>query len=413
MSLIAFLSGDATWARSFHFRDFRYLWGATLFQALAMGMDQVALGWLVLEMTDSPFMVGVSAAVRMAPFFFLGLLSGAVADRVDRRVFLRFVTLATGAVSGLMALVLLTNEIDEVRLWQVMALAAATGCCWAFTMTIRQAYTYDIVGPEHALNGLSLAGISQQAGGVVGAVVGGVLIATVGVGEQYLGVGAAYVAAVIVLMATRDVGQAALMRRETVVQNLVGYVQILRENRTLMTLMFLAATTEIFGFTHMSLLPVLARDVLGVGAIGLGVMTAVRQSGGVLGLLVLASLGDFRRKGLLIFIIAAGFGLGQMALSVTGDLIVFVLVLAVVNACAHSVDTLYKTLMQDNVPNEQRGRAMGSWVLSIGVAPVGHVGLGAIAGALGAPAALLINGSTLLFASVSTAIGFPRIRRLP
>jgi hypothetical protein len=77
-----------------------------------------------------------------------------------------------------------------------------------------------------------------------------------------------------------------------------------------------------------------------------------------------------------------------------------------------SVDTLYKTLMQSNVPDEQRGRAMGSWVLSIGVAPVGHMGVGGLAGALGAQGALLVNGAALAGISLAAAIGLPKIRRL-
>ena len=88
-------------------------------------------------------------------------------------------------------------------------------------------------------------------------------------------------------------------------------------------------------------------------------------------------------------------------------------VLVVVNGCAMAVDTLYKVLMQESVPDEQRGRAMGSWVLSIGVAPVGHLGVGGLAGLLGAPGALLINGAALAFISVAAAVGLPRMRRMP
>ena len=113
-----------------------------------------------------------------------------------------------------------------------------------------------------------------------------------------------------------------------------------------------------------------------------------------------------------MFLLAGAFGVGLMAFSVSTALVFFIVVLAAVNACAMSVDTLYKTLMQTNVPNEQRGRAMGSWVLSIGVAPVGHLGVGALAAALGAPGALLVNGAALTGISLAAAIGLPRIRRL-
>ena len=115
---------------------------------------------------------------------------------------------------------------------------------------------------------------------------------------------------------------------------------------------------------------------------------------------------------LAMFLLAGAFGLGQMAFSLADDLIVFMAILVLVNACASAVDTLYKTLMQSNVSNEERGRAMGSWVLSIGIAPVGHVGIGAMASAFGAPGALLVNGSILLGVSVLTALGMPKMRKL-
>ena len=409
MALAAFLHGHAAWAASFQCRDFKPLWGSTLLQSLGMGMEHVALGWLVLELTDSPFMVGLASAARMAPFFFLGILSGAVADRVDRRAFLRFLAGGAAVIAALMAALLVA---DVVRVWHVMALAVAMGCVWAFTMTLRQAYTYDVVGPENALNGLALNSLSQRVGGVAGALMAGAIIATLGVGAQYLAVSASYVAGGLVLFAVHGVGRAAATEHQPVLRSVVGYVRLIRENRTLMILMLLAAATEVFGFTHQSLLPVFARDELHVGAIGLGVMSAVRQGGGILGLLLLASLGDFRRKGQLTFAAAVGFGLGLMAFSLATNIFAFVLVLALVNACASAADTLYKTLMQRNVPNEQRGRAMGSWVLSIGTAPAGHIGVGAMAGALGAPAALLINGAILTFIGVTTALGLPKIRRL-
>lgn len=409
MALLAFFSGHATWATSLRDRDFRLLWVATLFHFLGRGMEQVALGWLVLEMTDSPFMVGVAQAARMAPLLFLGILSGALADRVDRRVYLRVLTLCGAVLTFAMAVVLLT---DVVRVWHVMVFSAAAGGLWAFIMTVKQAYIYDLAGPGRALNGLSLNALAQQVGSVVGAVAAGALIAAVGVGGQYLAASAAYVASAAVLLAIRPVRQQVQPLREPIMRNLAGYIRLLRTNRTLRALMFMTAAGELFGFTHQTLLPVLARDVLHVGAVGLGVMTAVRQGGGIIGLMLLANLGEFKRKGLLMFVASAFFGLGQMAFSLGANLLLFLCVLAFINACASVTDTLYKTLMLANVPDEQRGRAMGSFALSVGIGPAGHLGTGGMAAALGAPGALLINGAVLGFISAALAAGLPRIRRL-
>ena len=403
-------AGGAVWTASFRYRDFRHLWLSSVVQSVGMGMEFVALGWLVLDVTDSPFMVGVASAARMAPFFFLGLVSGAVADRVERRIAVRWTTLAGALIAALMAAALIA---DYANILPILALTVGMGSVWAFNFTLRQAYTYDIVGPSAALNGMSLLSLSQRVGGVVGAIAAGWVIAELGIGSQYLAIGACYAASAAMLLRTREAGQAAARTSGSVIENLAASFGIIRANGTLFTLMLLAAVTEIFGFTHESLLPVFAKDVLGVGAVGLGWIFAFRQGGGLVGLALLAAISGSRRKGLIIFLVAGGFGLGEMAFSLGGGFVAFVAILAFINACASVVDTLYKTLMQENVANEERGRAMGAWVLSIGVAPIGHLGVGALASAFGAGRALLINGSVLLGISALTALALPRIRRLP
>ena len=383
---------------------------SVLFQSAAMGMHWVVTGWLVFEISDSAFMVGVSSALAMVPFFVLGLVSGAVADRLDRRLLLIAVTLAGVAVSMVTAALLI---VDVADLWHILALTAAGGCVSAFLMTTRQSLTYDIVGPRLALNGMSLNSVSMQAGAIVGSLLSGVLIAAYGAGGHYAIMGLIYLASSSFLLFISGQSVRDERRRQSVVRNLVDYVRIMRQNRILVTLMILAGVTELFGFTHMSLLPVIAKDVLGLGPVGLGVMTAIRQIGGVAALVWLSLLGDYRHKGLLTFVVMAAFGVSLMALRVSTNIVYYVIILTLATACAMAVDTLYMTLMQENVPDEQRGRAMGAWTLSIGVAPVGHLGLGALAGAFSAPVALFISGSVLLAASVATAIGLPRIRRLP
>ena len=412
MAPLAHLAGRAGWARSLQSRDYRLLWSATVVHNVGVGMEQMALGWLVFEITGSPFMVGLASSANMAPFFLFGVLSGAVADRADRRVLLRIITACAAVSAGLMALLLMLSAIPDVNVWYVIALAFAMGSTWAFVQTTRHAYTYDIVGRSLALNGLALTGSAQMAGQVPGALVAGLLIARVGVGVQYLSACAAYILSLLVLLLIRRSPQAETARREPVAQQLLGYVRLVRGNRTLMVLMCSAALVEILGFSHLSMLPVFAKENLAVGAMGLGVMNAVRRSGSALGLVFLASLGDYRRKGALLLVGALAFGLGQMAFSLAGGIIAFLAVLAFVNACATIVDTLHKTLMQTNVPDEQRGRAVGSWVLSIGVAPIGHTGVGAMGGVLGAPGALLVNGSVLAFSAIAASVGLPRLRRL-
>ena len=403
------VNGIRNWAVSLRIRDFRLLWASTLLYSLATGMEQVSVGWLIFELTGSELMVGVGAAARMLPFFLLGLLSGAIADRWERRMLLRGGTLGAAAVALIMALLLL-GGLENV--WAIIALVAALGGAFAFVLTIRQTFTYDIVGPEYALNGLALGAMAMQGGGIAGSLVSGAVIEAAGAGWQFAAAAVCYLLSAAATLTIGDTGRSLRPAAASVLRNLTGYVRLLRNYRLLLALMLLTAATEILGFTHMTLLPVFAKEVLHVGPAGLGVMTASRQGGGLLGLWVLAGLGGVRKKGLMMFVTAAGFGAGLMAFSLTNNIYSFIGVLLLVNACAMAVDTLYKTLMQDAVSDEERGRAMGSWVLSIGFAPVGHVGVGALAGAVGAPGALLVNGAALASISVISAVALPRIRRL-
>ena len=190
------------------------------------------------------------------------------------------------------------------------------------------------------------------------------------------------------------------------------YINLLRDYPVLLALMMLASATEIFGFSHMSLIPVFSKEVLGLGAIGLGIITGIRQVGGMFGLISLAVLGDITYKGYLMFGIMIFFGLTQMAMYGAGNLYVAAAIIFLINGSAMAVDVLFKTLMQLNVPNEQRGSAMGSWVFSIGTGPVGHVGIGSAAGIFGATWAFFLNGAILSSIGLLTLVSTPFLRRL-
>lgn len=374
-----------------------------------MGMDNVALGWLVLEMTNSPFMVGVTFTARLVPQFVFGILSGAVADRVGRRALLRYLSLGAGVNALLLASLLL---MDAAAIWLIIIWVVMAGSLFAFIQTARYAYTYDVVGKTHALGGLALTGIGARVGGIGGALLSGVLVVKIGIGVQYLFVCVAYLSAGIVCLAMRHPGYSSFAKRDSIMENLVGYVQIVRGNLTLQLLMLLTSIIGVLGFSIHALLPVLARDVLDVGADGLGIMNAVTYTGGMLGMFLVASMGDFIPRGRLLFMGMLGCGLGLMALFLVTSVVGFLTLLCFVSACMWVTDPITQALMQNSVADNQRGRAMGSWSLSVGVMPAGTLATGWLAQALGAPLTVLINGGALVVIGLVSAIGMPRIRRL-
>ena len=400
------------WRTSLQYSDFRVLSLASALHSVGFGMDNVVLGWLVFELTDSPVMVGLSAALRMVPLFLLGVFSGVLADSNDRRLHLWIVTFSGGLIMLCLGFILL---IGLVNVWIVIGFTMLGGVTFAFLLTLRQAYTYDIVGPDNSLSGLSILQMATQIGGVFGAIFSGVLISEFGSGWLFIIIGGFYFGSVLVLMKTKESGDSAPQLKpinNNLKESFKIYVNLLRDYPVILSLMILASAIEIFGFSHMSLIPVFAKDVLGLGAVGLGVLTGIRQVGGVFGLMSLAVLGNITFKGYLMFGIMIAFGLTQMSLYISENLYVAAIGIFLINGCAMAVDVLIKTLMQLNVPNEHRGSAMGSWVFSIGTGPIGHVGIGSVASRFGSSIAFLVNGTILSSIGLLTMGFVPFIRRL-
>lgn len=391
------------------YRDFRVLWLAALFYSTGFMGEQVVLGWLVLEMTESPFMVGVAFGLRMAPLFFLGLVGGAIADRVERRRLLQVLNL--GILLSLATLGALVFT-DILQLWHLFAMSVVIGSLAAVYQTAQQSFAFDIVGGERIVSGLSFIGLATRMGGAAGALASGALVQGIGAYAAYWLLAIAALVAAIVLQSVRSRGQAAPEEQNAVLANLREFFVMARHNSTLLMLIALLGVVEVLGFSHQAIMPSLARDVLDVGAAGLGIMNAFRAVGGLAGIVFLSLLGDVRRKGLLLLLVHATFGIAVMLLGLALNLVFVLLVISLVSATAMLSDILSQALMQLAVPNEQRGRAAGAWIFAIGTAPVGHLQIGALAASFGVGLALAVNGLSLLVLSLGVLALFPRLRRL-
>jgi MFS family permease len=396
-------------APALQYRDFRFLWVATFFNTMAWMGERVVIGWLVLDLTDSPLMVGVAVGLSQAPFFFLGLMGGAVADRVERRHLIR---LASAGMAITMAVLGLLVLLDVVEIWHIFLLAFVTGSLRALNQTARQSFAYDVVGGENVVNGLAQMGVGARIGGLAGPLLVGLVYERAGAGSALVMVAGGSAMAAAALLPVRSRGQAAPILGHSVWENVKGYFQEARHNPTLLTLMCITAVVEMLGFSHYVLLPSLARDVLNVGPQGLGLMTGLSSVGGIVGLAIVSLWGEIRRKGLLLLGVIQVLGTSIVLLAVAGNLAVALVILVVTNAMMALADTLSQSLMQLVVPNDLRGRAMGSWILAIGTGPVGHLELGGLASALGVAFALTFNGLGLLGVGVVSVLLFPRIRRL-
>jgi MFS family permease len=389
--------------------DMQVLWLATVTYHLGLGMQQVVLGWVVLALTHSETMVGTAFAVRSAPNLVVGFAAGTLTDRCDRRSLMRLAACGMAGVALVMAWLAYT---EQLTVWYLLLGTGALGMWGALEMTARQAYVVDTLGVHRAVQGIALISLAQRFGGVLGALVAGATLAWWGAAVAFLVMATCYGTGACILYAVRREGIAAPRAREPIRQNLLTYLRALRTNQDVRTLMFSTAAAELFGFSHQVMLPVLAKEVLQVGAGGLGVLTAFRFLGGVLGVSGLAGLSVMHRRGSVLLIVLALFGAGQVLLAYAPTFWFAAACVIFISSMAAATDVLHQTLLQFSVTNEQRGRAMGSWIIGTGIGPVGHLEVGSLASLTSAHLALLVNGLALMMLTLGMAVCIPRLWRL-
>ena len=138
------------------YREIRYLWVSTLFNGTGWG-ETVVMGWVLLELTDSPLMVGVGLGLRMAPNFFFGILAGAIADRADRRTMMKLMSAGLVLINIGLGLLVLT---DVIAVWHMFMLTLVAGSMWSLQQIARQSFTYDIVGPTMVVSSLAFISLA-------------------------------------------------------------------------------------------------------------------------------------------------------------------------------------------------------------------------------------------------------------
>jgi hypothetical protein len=373
--------------------------------------EVVVLGWLTLELTDSPLLVGVAMGMRSLPLFFVGVPAGALADRLPRHRLL----MVTGAGQALTAATLgVLTLLGVVGLAHVLMLTLAAGVLRGVEHATRQGYTHDVVGAAALVRGFAMLGVAMRVGWLLGSLGTGALIARFGSGTAYLAVAGGYFAGAAALLLVSPTARttppppaASLWR------SVIEFLTAVRTDRTLLVLIALTAGAEIFGFAHQVLLPSLARDVLRAGPEGLGVLNAARSVGGILGLAAATmTRGAPPGSGALFLLVIGAFGVSLIGLGAAPYFVGFlgvVMVLTVANAAGALADLLAQSLLQLSVPPHLRGRVGGAWVVAIGLAPLGQLQIGALASFFGVSAALGTSGLALAALATVAALLFPRV----
>jgi MFS family permease len=380
-------------------RNFRlFLWGQVVSYS-GTWLQQVAQGWLVLELSNSAFVVGLVPALGTLPILLFTLYGGVVADRVQRRRSLMLLQ-SLLAVEALLLGVLIS--VGRVSVPWVLALAFFAGTVAAFEVPIRNALVPALVPRDALMNAIALNSASFNLARVLGPAVAGALIGAAGVAACFYLNAASYGAVVWALWRME-------LPRDEIAAEQPRLLDAFREGARYVwdepwprTLLLLSGITAVFGFSFMVVLPVFARDVLRTGASGYGALVASVGVGALAGALGLAAFGG--RAGQRRLAIAAAFGFGA-ALLAAAAAPGFWTALAVLTATGclmvlHSISA--NTIVQQDAPDRLRGRVMGFYSLVVlGLAPFGSLQVGWVSEHLGVRTAFAAGGATCCASAVA------------
>jgi MFS family permease len=379
--------------RSLRHRNYQLLWMGSLVSNSGDWMDQIALNWLVYQLTDSPIALGVLNFCRLAPIFVFTLLGGVVADRVERRSLL-FTTQTVAMVLAFVLAALVSTGL--VQFWMVLVIAVGRGVTMSFNQPARQSLISELVPREDLRNAIALNSATLNLTRVIGPTIGGLLIATVGVAGAFYFNAISFLAVLISLMMMRFSDRARRVRG-SVLGELVGGLTYLRSQPTLFTLVMLAMVPMIFGMPYMTMLTVFASDVLKVGGGGLGILTACSGLGALTGALFVAATDNFRiRMVLLMMLGLVSFGVMLAVFALSPWLPLSAIALVLVGFSQQIYMATNNTLIQTHVAEEYRGRVLSTLFLNRSMVPLGTILAGIGTALVGAPATVAAMGLVLV-----------------
>jgi MFS family permease len=407
--------------RALSHRNYRLFWTGAFLSNCGTWMQAVAQGYLVYQLSHSSFLLGLDGFMATAPGFFLTLASGVFADLVDRRRLLLYTQVVVGLAALMLAVLISAGVVFRPGgVWFILGFSFVAGCCMAIAGPSYQAMTYDLVNREDVANAVALNSTQFQLARVVGPALAGIALRFLSLAGCFYVNGLSFVAVVVGLALVRFPARSpdapdrpSIRDHRFIWRELLEGIRYVRNRPRVSLLLSIAAVNSLFGAPYMTMVPIFARDIFHMGASGLAWMMGTAGAGAFCGALVLAYLGDFKRKGWSVLGGAIAFGICLICFSLSTNLkwslvFLFGLGFAIVTSVA-----VTNTLLQQLVTDKMRGRVMSMFILSfMGAMPIGNLIAGTASHRFGAPRTLAVGGLIIVLYVTVVAIKNKRLRDL-
>jgi len=380
--------------KAFQYRDYRLLWFGSCFSSIGTWMQIVAQSWLVLELSNSPRMLGLDAFLSTIPIVLFSLIGGVVADRMDRR---RLLILSQWIQLSCAFFLAFLIHVHLIKVWYIFILSFITGTAQAFGGPAYSALVPSLVDREDLPNALALQNIQFNLARVIGPVLGGIAYTTLGYTWCFALNGISFLAPIISLTLLR----VAFSPEKSAVSVLTSMKQgfgFIRDQGAMVALIALAFCMTALGIPLLTFLPVIAKDVFhsGLNPSIFTTLLAVSGAGAVTGSLVVASLGNIANKGRVALTMLICLGVAMAGFALSKSLVFSYILLFLAGVALIAVFTMIQSLVQLITGNEMRGRVMSVYNVAFrGGMPMGNLATGFLVPIFSAPVVLAVNGALL------------------
>jgi MFS family permease len=373
-------------------------------------IQQVAQSWLVFELTNSAFLLGVVGFLSSIPIFLLSLFGGVLADRLNKRNIL----ILTQTIFMILAFALaILTQIKIVTPSQIMIIALLNGIVMAFDAPARQSMVVELVGKTHLFNAIALNSVSFNSSRIIGPAIAGIMVATIGMSGCFYINGISFLAVIIALWTISINREVNVVKSKGAFNDLKEGLVYIKGNRLIIALISFVGVVSLFGVAHIILMPIFANDILKVGVKGLGILMSASGLGALVGALILAKLGDFKYKGKLLSASAILFSFALIAFSLSKIYWVSLAAMFIVGGTSVTSIALINTLLQTRSEDKFRGRVMGVFMITFaGFMPFGNLLAGSLAQVMGVSFAVMSGGIICAVFFLAVNVLYPKIRAI-
>ena len=395
--------------RALRNRDYRLLWIGQVGHSGSLWVEAIARSWLIWEMTGSATLLATVNLLRALPMLGFGLFAGVSADRFDKRKILIICQICTLANKLVLAILIVTGVVE---VWHVLLTAFLMGASMAFNQPARTALIPSLVREDELTSAIALNSAAMNVARIIGPAGAGLLLAPLGIGGVYFVAAGVYVVALSATFMMRVPPVVARRGRVSMWTDMGDAFRYVYREKSIFALILLALIPMIVAWPYMTLMPIFADTVLGIGESGFGFLYSAVGVGALIAVIVIATLGTVPRRGLVALVAIFGFGAFLAVFSQSTLVPLSLVVMAFIGFASTGSMVLINTSLLTIAPPELHGRVMGVYRLDRGLMPLGSMAAGATADAIGAPPTVLIMGSLCMLLAFSMGVVFPFVRRI-